>query len=183
MTTGIYSLIFGGTYVYIGKSINIETRWKQHWDKMVKGKAAANVQEVFNRYGEPQASVVVECHPDHIDLLETLVIRHNKHLNLLNSAGTANINEEDGKVLIKNGDLIVKSTADHIREIVNLREYVEDREEVISNYKKNGIVLPPDTAKLVKENKDLIKQRDELIKVNRLLSQEAAKSWWQRLFS
>ena len=187
MTSGIYALVFAGTYVYIGKSINIENRWKQHWEKMSSGKAAKNVQDAFNRYGYPATKIVAECHPDHIDLLETITIRTNKHLPLLNSAGTAEISQVDADLLVKNGNLITKSTADHIREINNLRQIVEESNATIESYETKGITTP---EKLAKEK---IKSA---IRINELESEiasatkavlywkaEAQKSWWQRLFS
>ena len=44
MTSGIYLLNFKDQAFYIGQSQDIETRWKQHRDKFLKGKAAEKMQ-------------------------------------------------------------------------------------------------------------------------------------------
>lgn len=75
MTTGIYKLEFSDGSFYIGQSINIEERWKQHVDKMVKGKAAAPVQQAYEKCGLPTGIVLKECHRNYLDALEALYIR------------------------------------------------------------------------------------------------------------
>lgn len=183
MTSGIYSLVFADTYVYIGKSINIENRWKQHWDKMSSGKAAKNVQEAFDRYGEPKASIIVECHPDHIDILETIAISKNSHLPLLNSASTVDVSEADAALILKNGNLIVKSTPDHIREILNLRNMLEEQASTLEEYDRKGMILPKGIAEIRSKNKQLETELASAATAVRYWKAEAQKSWWQRLFS
>jgi len=183
MTSGIYSLIFADTYVYIGKSINIENRWKQHLDKMSAGKAAKNVQDAFNKYGMPKASIVVECHPDHIDILETITIEHNKHHSLLNSAGTTEVSKLDADLIVKNGNLITKSTADHIREILNLRNIVSEQASTLEEYNRKGMVIPKDIAVTRTKVTELEAELQTAANAVRYWKAEAQKSWWQRLFS
>jgi excinuclease UvrABC nuclease subunit len=51
MTCGIYKLTFSSGLFYIGKSLNIEKRWQQHFDSMQKNKSAAAVQAQYNMLG------------------------------------------------------------------------------------------------------------------------------------
>lgn len=82
MTSGVYELKFANGHRYIGKSIDIDNRWAQHMDKLRKGTAARNMQNAYNMYGAPQGDVLLECHPDHIDIMEAVYIaRHNPELN------------------------------------------------------------------------------------------------------
>lgn len=69
MTCGIYKLQFGSSF-YIGKSVNIEKRWEQHWDSLVKGTASKKMLEAFSRCSEPMGTILLECHPEHIDVME-----------------------------------------------------------------------------------------------------------------
>jgi len=78
MTSGVYQLTFSNGDTYIGKSINIEERWKQHTNKMYKGTAAKNMQAAFNAYGAPMGRILRECHEDHIDVVESCFISRNK---------------------------------------------------------------------------------------------------------
>ena len=78
MTSGVYQLTFPGGATYIGKSINIEERWKQHTNKMYKGTAAKNMQAAFNTYGAPMGRILRECHEDHIDVVESCFISRNQ---------------------------------------------------------------------------------------------------------
>src|SRR5665647_1156020 len=74
MTSGVYKLTFSSGKTYIGKSINIDNRWKQHADKFAKGKAATNMQAEYDICGYPTGSIMCECHDDHIDTVEACFI-------------------------------------------------------------------------------------------------------------
>ena len=54
MTSGIYKIYCKSEdKSYIGKSINIEERWKQHLYELKKGNHINNkLQKVFNKYGK-----------------------------------------------------------------------------------------------------------------------------------
>ena len=82
MTSGVYQLTFPNGDTYIGKSINVEERWKQHCNKMTKGTAAKNMQAAWNSHRNFNADILVECHEDHIDVVEaSLIVRHRPTLN------------------------------------------------------------------------------------------------------
>ena len=74
MASGIYRLTFSSGKYYVGKSLDLETRWKQHFNKFATGKAARPMQLEYDRCGLPQTEVIFECHKDHIDILEELLI-------------------------------------------------------------------------------------------------------------
>jgi len=74
MTSGIYQLTFPSGNFYIGKSVDIEKRWEQHWNKFSKGKHTANMQAEFNKYGDYKCKVIFYCHVDHIDIAEETFI-------------------------------------------------------------------------------------------------------------
>ncbi len=76
MSSGIYKLTFSSGRYYIGKSIDIDKRWKQHWKSMADGKHAKALQAEFDKYGEPEAEVLIYAHDDHIDILEGVYINH-----------------------------------------------------------------------------------------------------------
>ena len=51
-------------------------------NKMYKGTAAKAMQTAYARYGEPTGLILVECHEDHIDVVEaSLIARHKPTLN------------------------------------------------------------------------------------------------------
>lgn len=59
MTRGLYKLSFKGTdKVYIGKSLNIEERFKDHLYSLKKGIASKKLQDAYNRYGNPTIKAV-----------------------------------------------------------------------------------------------------------------------------
>lgn len=76
MASGIYQLEFETGHRYIGKSVDIATRWKQHTEKLQKGTAAKPMMEAYAASGFtlPQGQVLLECHPDLLDLYEGMYI-------------------------------------------------------------------------------------------------------------
>jgi len=72
MTIGIYRLIFTGLdQYYIGQSINIESRYKQHLLALQSNKHYNyKVQEAYEKYGIPSLEVLVECGISELDTTE-----------------------------------------------------------------------------------------------------------------
>lgn len=61
MTIGIYCLHFNGTdKVYIGQSINIEKRLKQHKYNFSKGLSPLKLQSAFDTFGTPTIEILLE---------------------------------------------------------------------------------------------------------------------------
>lgn len=63
MTIGIYSLYWPHEdIIYIGQSSNIERRWLAHSRYFIRGEHANyKAQNAFNKYGQPQYSILEEC--------------------------------------------------------------------------------------------------------------------------
>lgn len=72
MDSGIYRLTYKNGATYVGKSKHLNTRWKQHFDKLLKGKAAKNMQDAYHASGNqlPKTEVLVYCHLDLLDYYE-----------------------------------------------------------------------------------------------------------------
>ena len=128
MTSGVYQLTFPSGKRYIGKSIHIEERWKQHLDKMQKGKAAANMQQEYNRYGTFNGTILVECHSDHIDIIESCFIsRFKPELNgVFPPDPLPELSLDDILELVKS---LKVSTLEHVKYIGNLMHKIEEQEE------------------------------------------------------
>ncbi len=198
MTSGIYKLTFTSGNTYIGKSINIENRWKQHFDKMNKQTAASLMQTEFNAYGYPECDIVFECHDDHIDLVEACFI--NRVRPKLN--GTY---PEDPFKGITNGGFdalmgfLGVSTLDHISTICNLKDsilnctslvekvqlsnsklmVVRSEEEIKRDVHKRISVL----TKVLKERESSIAKLETAAKVMKDKLDYLSKPWWEKLFN
>lgn len=62
MTIGIYLLRFKGTdKVYIGQSINIEKRHRDHIKSLKKGDSGKKLQNAYKTYGTPNIEILLEC--------------------------------------------------------------------------------------------------------------------------
>ena len=122
MTAGIYRATFSDGSIYIGKSVNIDTRWKQHIDDMLRGKHTKRMQQAYNLYGLPNFDLLTEAHKDHLDILEGYFIQLYKDYGkvLLNSDKVEPPSEDDKRVIKAYADKFLLSTADHIRMIANL---------------------------------------------------------------
>lgn len=70
MASGIYELKFSNGDTYIGKSTDLERRWKQHAKSMEDGKHTGPLQTAYHRYGFPDARMLLEVHPDLLDEYE-----------------------------------------------------------------------------------------------------------------
>lgn len=169
MTTGIYQLTFSSGRRYIGQSVDIEARWKQHADKMRKGTAAKPMQAEFNAHGFPSSDILMVCHKDHLDMMESMFINSNcikhKHL-MLNTSIPKDYTNAEIYTIEKNEEYLKYS-------IVQLIHQVSTAKANITNLEN---ATPPD----VKTLKEDIRK---LIIINKALSIEASKSWWQKLFN
>lgn len=194
MTSGIYKLTFSSGRFYIGKSNDIERRWKEHWTKFVKGTAAKNMQSEFLAYGEPRKEVLLECHEDHIDLMEAMHIELNKSPLMLNASYPTPPDIEDMAVFLAWGDqLLWYSTANHIRHIIKqetkiselneqLEAHSEELTELETEYIENLNEIKDGTALQVAEDA-LFLVKEELSDVKRQLVYLKSRNWFERLFN
>jgi len=68
-------------HIYIGSSINICKRWKEHTSSLIKGKHAnQHLQKAWNKYGEDNFSfrILEECSP----VKDTILFLEQKYLDL-----------------------------------------------------------------------------------------------------
>lgn len=126
MTSGIYKLTFSNGSFYIGKSVDVERRWKEHFDKFAKGTAAKNMQYAFDMYGYPNRELLIEVHPDHIDLLEGWAIKLFSHGDMLNSASVSAPDPDDVELMSSleiNGENFLRlSTVQHAKILKELNK-------------------------------------------------------------
>ncbi len=93
MTIGIYKLVFKGTYlIYIGKSINIEDRYKQHiYNLSNNNNSSSKLEWAYNLYGKPNYEILLECTEPELDINEIQLISlfnsYEKGLNTLIGGG------------------------------------------------------------------------------------------------
>lgn len=75
MTCGIYILKFNGTdKVYVGQSVNIESRYKKHVNDMRSGKSSYKLIEAYTLYNTPNYEVILECEEYELDYNENEAI-------------------------------------------------------------------------------------------------------------
>jgi hypothetical protein len=205
MTSGVYELKFSNGARYIGKSIDIYNRWKQHIDKMRKGTAAKNMQDAYNRYGVPEADIMLECHPDHIDIMEAVFIaRHNPELNSDRPADP--FPGVDIDWYIQNTDFLQNSTLRHMELLAQDEGKAKEAQEVInlfaskldSMHALNRTLLAKRSAEEINSSAgarlkvvsksvnilstELIEAKDEIIILEEKLAY-VSLPWWKKIFS
>lgn len=75
MTCGIYKLNFNNTdAVYIGQSINIEKRFKEHIKDLRNNSHSIKMNEAFKLFGLPILETLIECSNTELDLIENEAI-------------------------------------------------------------------------------------------------------------
>lgn len=205
MTSGVYTLTFSSGATYIGKSIDIENRWKQHAEKFIKGTAAKAMQAEYDSYGFPEGTIAFECHEDHIDTVEACFINRLKPP--LNGTYPKDpfigIQDEEFDNLLA---LLNMSTVQHVAkiyefkagqdennvEIALLKSSLLDMEDLVEELDKqrNQETIDKDISRTIKDQKITIStQMDNLVHLRKhieelvnMLNYER-KPWWQKLFS
>lgn len=205
MTSGVYQLTFSSGDTYIGKSIDCANRWKQHADKFLKGTAAKNMQQAYNLYGMPDARVLIECHEDHIDIVEAcLISRLGPTLNGTRPEDPFRnvIGEDSFDTVIS---FLNRSTLQHIIELVNYNNTKAEQEQKVDELaasilkleynimqlrkQRSEEELTKDINKrisnLTKENKNLISERNEFEAACAQLTKRVQyyqQPWWKKIF-
>lgn len=144
MNSGIYVLRFPRNIFYIGKSDNIPRRWEEHKKSFLKGSHTKKMQWAYDSYGMPEFEVMIECHRDHIDLLESIAIHTNSNHDLLNGNKPAAVPPDEVTILLESGDELKLSTAEHIRRLKELEEVAEQYKEL----RETGIYLPEEVEEM-----------------------------------
>lgn len=112
MTQGIYKLIFKGTNkVYIGQSINIESRYTTHLNELKNKSHSHKLQEAYSQYGVPELYILEESALDNLDTLEEYYIeQYSSVLHGFNSSakasGGVSLGENNGRSKYSNEQII-----------------------------------------------------------------------------
>jgi hypothetical protein len=191
MTSGIYKLTFKSGRFYIGKSIDIPVRWRQHYDKLRKGMGTVRMQIEFNRYHDYNQEVLLECHSDHIDIMETYFINcGNKEL-MLNTTFPTPLCRAEYEPILANPELLKYSTSEHIAALANQVSTIKELQAeldrchkkppvIIKNYGDSTTFiqeLQAEIDELEIENEYLI-SRLEIVKGN-----VKKTNWFSRIFN
>lgn len=185
MNSGVYELIFPDGYIYTGKAEDIERRWAQHKKDFEAGKHTKRLQWAYDTYGPPKYSVSYYIHPDHIDLVESLLIEQHAGPKSLNGNQPRRLSAHERAILAEYAtDFLGESTASHIKMLVDSSrelnakdQEIEELQDHVTELRNDGIVLPHEVAeKLTELEYNLAKKNQELRRL-------ADLSWWDRLFN
>jgi len=198
LTTGIYLLNFKDEAFYIGQSQDIETRWKQHRDKFVKGKAAEKMQNAYNLYGMPMGIILVECHKDFLDTFENYFIWDQKQFpGCLNTSAPEPDLTINYDFLLSQKDLIKASPIDLMEVAIDLTGEKASLElklkELQDTYNKEymQIAAEVELQEGKDENVDLVLYYQDQLKVledrveiaDLAIKRLLTRNWYQRLFN
>lgn len=184
MITGIYELTFADGSFYIGQSVNVDARLKQHVDDMLDGKHTAKIQNAYNTNGLPKVSLLIECHKDHLDYLEGYYILSLKPN--LNTTIPKNIPIEHIESLLGTGYFTLSSLdlmdrlieEDHNTEIIRglLEEKAETEKEIMDR------VFPGMNQKLEDATEMIRILHISIDQLNAELKLARQDPWYKRLF-
>jgi predicted GIY-YIG superfamily endonuclease len=188
MASGIYMLTFSSGKYYVGKSLDLETRWKQHFNKFATGKAARPMQLEYDRCGLPETQVIFDCHRDHIDILEELLIDQLKGPDMLNSTYPQVTRTDEVAILINNSrDLLRLSTFEHLEilhrvetRVADMREEKETAENALEQMRSSGYIIDQDYRDAIALTN---KFKERYFEHKRELQRLEKLSWWDRLFN
>jgi hypothetical protein len=180
--------MFSSGKYYVGKSLDLETRWKQHFNKFATGKAARPMQLEYDRCGLPETQVIFDCHRDHIDILEELLIDQLKGPDMLNSTYPQVNRTDEVATLINNSrDLLQLSTFEHLEllhqvesKITEIREQKQQSDAALEAMRAEGYIMNSDYIEIVDVATELTQQLErkqaELERLQKL-------NWWDRLWN
>lgn len=188
MAAGIYRLTFSSGKYYIGKSLDLETRWKQHFNKFATGKAARPMQLEYDRCGLPETEVIFHCHKDHIDILEELLIEQFKGPDMLNTTyPVCDLTDEVAILINRSVELLRVSTFEHLEmihasqdEINKAKILKEAAEHEVEELRSQGYIMDSDYIEMV----DLANEFKNRYFARKTELQRLSKlGWWDRLFN
>lgn len=188
MASGIYRLTFSSGKYYIGKSLDLETRWKQHFNKFATGKAARPMQLEYDRCGLPKTEVIFECHQDHIDILEEWLIDQFKGPDMLNTTYPKIERTPEICSLIEvSRELLEFSTWDHLKFILQSQDKINNAqaaksmaEQALEEYKSKGYIIDDDYREMLALAN---KFKDRYFEHKKELQRLQKLGWYDRLFN
>lgn len=203
MPSGIYMLEFATGQRYIGKSVDIRARWKQHADKLQKGTAARPMQDAYQKsgYNLPTGYILLECHPDMLDEYEGMYINLNQpELNTSFPPRRSDLEYEWLKQHAEAGNAVysapvIISTLNQTTE--SLSQAQSELETLAAQVRKLGTVLDSRVAieslaldgyqDIVVQRNDLITEvealEDKLEQLKVWKRQVMKMNWWNRLWA
>jgi hypothetical protein len=92
MTAGVYKLIFG-TEVYIGRSSNIEQRYKGHISDISLKKSSKKLINAYQKYGRPKLEILEE--EVSLDRQKVLEVEYIENLDTFNNGLNSTLGGED----------------------------------------------------------------------------------------
>jgi hypothetical protein len=188
MAAGIYRLTFSSNKFYIGKSLDLETRWKQHFNKFATGKAARPMQLEYDRCGLPQTEVIFDCHRDHIDILEELLIQQFKGPDMLNTTyPQCHLTDEIATLINRSRELLHASTFEHLEMIHASEDKIKEHKQLqvkaeaqLDQLRRKGYIVDSDYLEAVELANEFktkyVNHKTELQRLQNL-------SWYNRLFN
>jgi hypothetical protein len=195
MTSGIYKLTFTSGKYYVGKSIDLETRWKQHFNKFATGKAARPMQLEYDRCGLPKTEMIFSCHKEHIDILEEWLIDQLKGPDMLNTtypevartSGIANLINSSKELLKLSTWQHLEIIHKNIKTLSEAEDAVDEVEFRLRKYKTSGYIIDDDYNEMVdlaqkySDANDILEE--QLNDANQKLESLKNLSWFNRLFN
>lgn len=195
MASGIYRLTFSSGKYYVGKSLDFETRWKQHFNKFALGKAARPMQLEFDKCGPPKTEVLYACHKDHIDIMEEWLIDQLKGPDMLNTTyPDITRTQEVCDLINENQELLELSTWQHLAlisklnvDMLSAEQAVEEAETRVQKYKNDGYIIDDDYREMVnlaqKYHDTVISITHDCTMATQELNRLRSRNWFQRLFN
>ena len=209
MDSGIYQLTYANGATYVGQSKHIQTRWKQHFDKLEKGKAAKEMQDAFRASGNsyPETKVLLYCHQDMLDYYEGFFI--NSLHPPLNTQIPPYLSEREKEILVDhaNNGNAVYSVVNLIEVLNKFSKQIADQQNGETQLQKDMKVLEAEYEELSatwnrrarrdnwakREYRKAVDGYKHLQRVNQTLERELevlrtwktrveGASWWDRLF-
>lgn len=103
MTSGVYKLTFGQDNIYIGRSLNIENRFKSHISDINLGKSSKKLIEAYQKFGIPKLTIIIE--EPNLTLQKSLEMEYISKLDTINNG----LNTTNGGEDILYGELNTNS--------------------------------------------------------------------------
>lgn len=185
MTSGIYQLTFANGQFYLGKSENIPKRWKTHQVNFAKGTHTKKMQAVYDQCGSPEYRVVLDVHPDHVDIYESIMIAAAWGPNLLNTTKPKPIAPEEADEYLELYDsftfndtsVMLWSTLDQVKTLKRIYTEKLGLESELHELREEGLLLPDEIRDQYHQFQDTIGSLEAKLQLLR------RRNWWQRLWN
>ena len=195
MDSGIYRLTYKTGETYVGKSIHLNIRWKQHFDKLSKGKAAKEMQDAYyaSDHEYPETEVLLYCHPDMLDYYEGYFINDLKPV--LNTAIPTELTEHAKAILVEHANRgfakysivdAIQVMENQVRQLDEFSELEEDYHEISEAWHSRAVRdnwANEEYRTAIDNYLELEAERDYLDEELKSLQFRVIEAnWWQRLW-